>query len=231
MDSSGAIKEDFNCDNVLYSEKARVAVNSANYRNFWEGNIKYRDASSFLMLLINIQMVVIVIMTIGLYFYVSKELPRDGYYMVSDDSKVSSIMGLDRPNNSVDTLADWVSSAVVEVMTFGFNDIDERFEISKQNFTKDGWEAFRKALLASGMIDNVINNKQMVTAAPVTEPVLLKDGYIRGSYKWMFQMQIMITYRSGSEKKNDTRRVNVFVERIPTEENPRGVGIAEWSLM
>jgi len=233
MDSTSIelTEENEHHEEVSYSERVHHILNARNYRDFWEANNKYRDGSSLLMLLINIQMAIIVIMSIVLYFYVSSEPVQDGFYVVNNGDKVSRIQGLESPNTSVDSLSSWAASAVVDVMTFGFNDIDERFEISKKNFTQPGWEAFKAALIASGMIKNVIDNKQMVTAAPVSEPVLLKDGFMKGSYQWVFQMEIMITYRSGGEQKNDVRRVNLFIAKVPTDENPRGVAISEWLLM
>lgn len=224
MDSSSEVIDNNSYLNNIPSEEMRAI------KAMWRVNNLYHRKSSRIKWIINIQAIVIFLMSIGLYFYVSGEMPSDRFFVVNQDNRPRIVQGMYNPNSSRDSLTSWVSAAVTDVMTFGFNDIEQRFDITKKNFTKAGWDSFREAMMKSGFVSSVIDGKQMVTAAPRSTPILLKDGYVKGNYMWMFQLDLLMTFRSGSNKRNEVKKVNVKLERVPTSENPNGVGIAELML-
>ena len=227
MDSQGELIAE---NKDVYRDRLLKQSRLAFFVRAWERNKKVESNHAFLLILINFQMLAIVVLTIGLYFYVSSELPSDRFFAVNSNKSTRQMGGLYRPNNSRNSLAVWVSDAVVDILTFGFNDYGERFSISKKHFTKKGWEAFVKAAQTTGFVREIEENKQILTVAPRSFPVLLKDGFIDGSFKWVYELEVLITYRSGGKQSNSSKRVRVFVEKISTSESPTGVGISSLIL-
>lgn len=225
MDSSSEINQE-----TVLQEQANNRVISAPYKRLWSENIDYRDGFKFLSFVVNVQVVVIVILSIALYFYISGDSKGDNFFAANVDAAPVRMIGLDRPNTSRTTLSSWVAKAMVQIMTFGFNDIDEKFDISKNNFTPKGWESFREAMINSGLVATVMENQQVVTSAPVDVPVLAKEGIIKGVYSWVFNTKILITFRAGSAQRISVKRVLVTLQKMPTNENPYGVGISEFYI-
>ncbi len=226
MDSSSEIEQRPELQNQAGSK-----IISAPYKRFWDENVGYREGLKVMSLIVNIQVVVIMLLSIALYFYISETGGRhDNFFAANVSASPKQIVGLNRPNTSRTTLSNWVSKAMVEIMTFGFNDIDERFAISMENFTPEGWLSFRDAIIKSGLVNTVIENQQLITAAPVDLPVLAKEGIIKGVYSWVFNTNILITFRAGNTKSNAFRRVMVTLQKMPTADNPYGVGISEFFI-
>ena len=207
-------------------EKARFNVVSSS----WQENLNYRDGYKAMIWFVKLQTMGIVALICIMYYFIATHENKDRYFAETVEGQVMQMASLAYPNMGREALADWVSQAAVEIMTFGFNDLDERFDISKNNFTPKGWEAFRKAAIDSKLIENVTNNQQIVTAAPASVPVLMSEGLVMDKYTWTFEMDIMITFRSGSAKQNGVRHLRVVMERTPTAQNPVGVGISEWYM-
>ena len=115
-------------------------------------------------------------------------------------------------------------------MTFGFNDVDERFALSRRNFTKSGWETFRNAVVASGLIDDMVAAQQIVTSVPDSPPVLTQEGLIDGEYTWIYDMPLLMTFRAGGVKVARSKKVRIVVQKVPTSESPNAVGINEWYI-
>lgn len=192
-------------------------------------NDSYATGFRSLKAFVRFLMFVIVVLSLVLYFYIDKKRPEDNYFAETFEGKKMRLSGLDTPNMNMPTLGAWVQKATTEIMTFGFNDFDRRFDVTKQNFTPEGWESFRAAMMDSGLIQQVQDAQQILTAIPREEPILIQEGVEAGKYRWVFSVQLLVTYRAGSMKKTDLMPVRVTIERMPTWDNPTGVGIAHWT--
>ena len=190
----------------------------------------YRSGFRTMSRLVNIQLLIILALVFTLAFYVNKKEDRNRYFAETSEGKRMQMVALPLPNMGKAALANWASLAASQIMTFGFNDIDERFALSRANFTQQGWENFRKAMTASGLIDDVIKAQQIVTSVPEDPPILLQEGLVNGKYRWVFDTPLLITFRSGGVKTSRDKTVHMVLERIPTRDNPNGVGIAEWYI-
>ena len=190
----------------------------------------YRDGFVTLMHIVNVQAVIILALAAGLSFYLVTQESRDRFYAETSEGKVLQMSSLSSPNMGRDAISNWAAQAASQIMTFGFNDIDERFALSRLNFTEDGWEYFRKAVANSSLLNNMSSNQQIVTSVPESVPVLKKEGLRDGRYGWTFEIPLLITFRAGSAKSSRTKTVHMLVEKVPTQENPNGVGISEWYI-
>jgi len=196
----------------------------------WASNIHYRDAFYNIVRIVNVQAVIIAVLAAGLVWQVKTTRNEDIFFAETADGRQMQVVGLDLPNINKTTIANWVAEAATQIMTFGFNDINERFEISRRNFTQRGWERFYRAMTESKLIEGVMKAQQIVTAVPKSTPVLLQEGLIEGKYSWVFSMEMLVTFRSGGAKQTVPKELRIIVEQVPTSENPYGVGIGEWYI-
>lgn len=195
-----------------------------------EKNAHDRDSFRRLVRIVNIQAAIILCLSFGLLFYMKTWVNKDRYFAEASGKQLMQIRALPLPNMGKNALSNWVSQAVTQIMTFGFNDIDEKFSVSRYNFTSAGWDSFYKAMVASKIVDSIMTAQQLITTIPMSPPVLIQEGLIKGRYSWVFEMPILITFRSGSAQKVNRKNVRVVIEPVPTGDNPNGVGISEWYL-
>ncbi|MBI3440763.1 MAG: DotI/IcmL/TraM family protein [Proteobacteria bacterium] len=197
---------------------------------WWEQNNYYRDASRNLMRVANIQVILILLLIFGFFFYAKSTPNPDRYFAESIQGQRVQMLGFSRPIEDKTALSNWVARAATQIMTFGFNDIDQRFSVSKHNFTAKGWDDFYKAMVDSKIVYTIFKSQQLITSVPVEPPLMIQEGLINGKYSWVFDVQMLITFRSGSAKQITRRSVRVVVDQVPTRDNPSGVGISEWYM-
>lgn len=160
------------------------------------------------------------------YFYYG-ELINNSYYdkrAVSD--KYNVMVNLPEPIRGVDEIADLAASITASSLTLNFVDYYKQLENIRGKFTKDGWKSFGQSLVSSGFIDAVLTKKLSVSVVVIGTPVLMNRGMLNGSYAWKFQMPILVTYESASDKKTQNQIVNIIFKRIPLDQNGAEVGIA-----
>jgi hypothetical protein len=222
MDSNTTVKQS--------GTDQKSAAVSESQKQLWEKNIYYRDGFRNVLWIANIQIVLILLLVLSFSFYVKTAKKHDGFFAETIEGRQMQMEGLDLPNMGKIALTNWVEQAATQIMTFGFNDIDQRFALSRLNFSEEGWQSFHKAMSESGLIDSVVKTQQIVTAVPQSPPVIIQEGLIRGKYRWVFEMQMLVTFRSGGVKQASTKTVRVVLEQVPTRDNPNGIGIGEWYI-
>jgi intracellular multiplication protein IcmL len=190
----------------------------------------YRTGFRIMMRVVNIQAVIILGLTIALSFYLGTKENHDRYFAETGDGREVPMEGLRLPNMGKMAIANWAALAAGEIMTFGFNDIDTRFAESQKKFTDKGWSDFRKAMIKSGLIDDMLKAQQIVTTVPKSPPILTEEGLINGIYSWKFDIPLLITFRSGGVKTSRPVTVSLVIETISTHDHPDGVGISEWYI-
>lgn len=183
------------------------------------------------MIIVNFQAIVMAVLTVVLAIYLSTRHGNNRYFAETADGKVMQMEDVNLPNMSTTALCEWAATAASDIMTFGFNDIDVRFAQTRKYFTAGGWESFRKAMVASKLAENVEATQQIATAVPRSVPTALSEGLgINGKYQVHIDVPLLITFRAGSDIKPIPKTVRMAIERIPTRENPSGVGISEWDI-
>lgn len=187
----------------------------------------YRDGFRHLIIIAILEAVIIVGLIMTLIVHLNTAKPLDRYFATTADGRIMQLMPLDQPNMTPAALMSWVAQASTEVMTFGYHDYQRRFQEASRHFTKSGWESFTAAIQKARIMDSVQAAKQVVTASPRSAPVIVQQGVLNGRYRWVLQMPIQVTY-SGTGARSDSLRLNIVVERVPSLENPNGVGIAQW---
>ncbi len=190
----------------------------------------YRSGAAIMMRIVGFETLAILALTMILGFVIMTKKNHDRYFAAMGTHRFQELQDMGAPNMSRTAVADWVAGAVSEVMTFGFNDVEQRFAVSRHNFTPDGWDSFRKALTKSSFLRSMMQLQQMITSVPAGVPTLSRVGLINGHFSWVFDMPLLITVRAGGVHRTLYVHVHVVVDKVPTEDNPRGLGISSWII-
>jgi hypothetical protein len=152
-------------------------------------NIQTKFNINQLLLVINILSVILIIL-VGIMFYLEKTKPKQTYFAQSLDQKLTKMISLDEPNVSTNTLLRWVSLAVTSAYTLDFVDYQQTLNNLKQYFTKAGYTNFLEA--SNERLQSIIKQKLIVTAVVAGTPVLLGEGTMYGFYSWRIQIPILL---------------------------------------
>lgn len=188
----------------------------------------YRDGFRNLLRIVKLQGFLILGLTVLLMYCIHGIRAQDRYFAMTSEGGKMQLVGLDDPNIGNAALLNWAGQAAVDILTFGFNDVDERFALSRTYFTDDGWESFREAMGKSGLLRSVSNNQQIITSIPKEPPRLTASGLRNGKYSWIVDVPVVMAIRAGNKKLTRIQNVKMIIVKLPTEKNPRGMGINTW---
>jgi intracellular multiplication protein IcmL len=188
----------------------------------------YRDGFRNMMRVAILEALIIVGLIVTFIYYIDSSKAQDHYFATTADGRIMQLVPLDRPNMVTSSLMSWAAQAATEVMTFGFHDYQRRLQHSSRHFTRHGWESFASALQKSRIIESVEASQQVVTAQPRSAPILKQEGVFNGKYRWVVDLPLTVTYQSGATTRNDSLTIHLVIDRVPSLENPNGVGIEQW---
>ena len=188
----------------------------------------YRDGYNSLFKIIVIMWAIIFVLTVAFVYCVFEVRPQHRFFSVNTNGSVGRMVALDDPNINNNSIISWASQAAVDVLTFGFNDLEMRFAETRKNFTEKGWESFRSAAMGADVMKNIKDRRQIITAIPAGPAEMLYYGIITGSYSWIVRVPTIISVRSGGQKSSSRVNVIMTIVRTPTRENPRAIGIDLW---
>lgn len=163
-----------------------------------------------------------------LVFAFVTHVPQDSYYAETSEGARMQMVGLERPYITQQALFDWAADAASQIMTFGFNDYDQKLSAAQGRFTDEGWTSFAQVMGNSLFFKNVVSEKQLVTAVPAGMPILMFEGLTMGRFNWIVEIPLMITVRSGSVNRSIKQTVRLIILPVPTEVNPMGIAIDRW---
>jgi intracellular multiplication protein IcmL len=188
----------------------------------------YRDGFRNMLRIAIAESVIIVALILTFIVYINASKPQDHYFATTADGRIMQLVPLNLPNMGTSALVSWAAQASTEVMTFGFHDYQRRMQQSSRHFTRHGWENFTNALQKSRIIESIENSKQVVTAQPSSAPILIQEGVFNGKYRWVVDLPLTVTYQAGAASRTDSLMIRLVIDRVPSLENPNGVGIEQW---
>jgi hypothetical protein len=153
--------------------------------------------------------------------------PKQTYYVDGPD-KSMEVFPLTEPNVTSASLVNWITQAITSAYTIDFYHYQDTINGLKQYFTVDGYQNFLNALNSSGSLNKIINEKLIVSAVAINSAVILSEGMMNNVYTWKIQLPLLLTYQGASPTSTQkTVAVSVLVTRVPTNQAPKGIGIAQ----
>lgn len=192
--------------------------------------VSYREGFYNLVWIVKTLTLGILVLTAVLAYYISSVKPQDRYAALTgvDGEKALPMVAMSAPNVTNDALMSWAMQAATDVMTFGFHDVDAQFTKSRSYFTDEGWQSFSEAFGQSTFLKNVLTAQQIVTAIPRGTPKVIHIGLYKGKYQWILDVPMLMTIRAGARAHQERTKVRMFIVRMPTQNNPMGIGINTW---
>lgn len=188
----------------------------------------YRDGYRLWQRVAGLQAAAIIVLVGVIFMLATSNKIEYVYFATTEDGRLVPMVALSEPNLSKPALSSWVSQAATEVMTFGFHDYRKRLQEASRNFTRTGWASFTEALAKSRIIEGVEQNQQVVTATPLSAPIITSEGIVNGRYQWVIELPMAIAYQAGTQSRADNFKMTLVVVRVPKLESPNGVGIEQW---
>jgi hypothetical protein len=147
--------------------------------------------------------------------------------------------GLELPHRSTEQIGDWITNIVTQALTLN----PETYTEDSQKYT--GWflpyalQEYTTYISSNQIIETLGSNNMRLTAFAESKPVLVQEGVLEGSYRWLFRVPVMLTYYDrvtttlqGKKPTSQTQRVhvNVQVGRVPNNQLAEGMAIERWSV-
>jgi hypothetical protein len=146
---------------------------------------------------------------------------------------------LDQPHRTDVQVAEWAMQKV----SLALNVDPTSFEIDQKNvsinFDPYGFQEYKDWLTKSGILPTLQAQKLRMNSFAQGTPLLLSEGALEGSYRWLFEIPLMISYydqatKSLKGKRNTdtatrTIRIRVQVGRSDAQEKD-GLLIERWSI-
>ncbi|WP_279483549.1 type IVB secretion system apparatus protein IcmL/DotI [Aureimonas sp. SK2] len=162
--------------------------------------------------------------------YVTMARPEPRYFATTSNGQIQLLTPLDRPHMSAADVLNFSVRAVTNSLTYSFDNYRAQFQESQQYFSQpDGWNSFVEAVQRSKALD-LVRNGRFNSSATASTPVIVRQGVnATGSYEWIVQMPIRISYQSASEVTGQSNTVTVRLTRLPTYETPYGIAISQFN--
>mgnify|MGYP001188901767 CR=1 FL=1 len=190
----------------------------------------YRDGYKN-MFRVAIGLVLVIMVLLAAVFYrVAYVIPQDRYFAELSGGQRLRLVALSEPYINNALLLDWSAQAATEILTFGFDDVNQRFASASKYFSPEGLKSFRENFVTSPLFQNSQKFQQVITAIPRAPPSIVAQGMNMGKQGWMIQVPLILTVRVPGQEKRVNANVQMFVVRLPTSVNPAGLGIFTWSV-
>lgn len=167
---------------------------------------------------------------VGSAVYLALTRPEPRYFATTANGQIQPLVPLDRPHMSSADVLNFASRAVTNSLTYSFDNYRAQFQASQQYFSQpDGWNSFVDAVQKSKALD-LVRNGRFNSSAVAQTPVIVRQGpNASGSYEWIVQLPIRITYQSASEITGQSNMVTIRLARLPTYESPYGIAISQFN--
>lgn len=184
--------------------------------------------------LLQILIWVAIVMLLFIIYRANNPLPRvlyEQYRKTGQETQYIRLRGSDRPiiNNVI--LTQWSSLAATSVFNYDAANYTTKVPAAlAEFFTQAGATAYYDEFINSTALNDVIEKNLSVTSVAQGATVILRQGILQGTYSWKVQLPILVTYSSLSEDKLCSYIVAMVINKIPTWQNAKGIGINEFRL-
>jgi intracellular multiplication protein IcmL len=200
-----------------------VATELSNNENQWYVNY-YHYFMYFL-----VAAIFIILSLLVLICYQIKNRPLPQFTAIAPSGQQKSLVASEEPNLLPNTLIQWASKAAVAAYTFDFVNYNKQAALAHPYFTDAGWTSYIDSI--SGLIQTITQNQLLVNGVVSGTPVISNQGPIPGrGYVWRIQMPFLVTYQSSEGISKKSYTVVVSIVRVPTWENPAGIGIDQFVM-
>lgn len=145
-------------------------------------------------------------------------------------------IALDQPHRNTSQIMEWVINATAGALTFNQTNTDE-LATKQASFATSGYTQYEQ-FLTTNNIKKVVESGQYTIRSYVNDsPLLLNEGAANGTYHWLYQVPVVISYmnrtnkdyKGGGTATNQKMMITVQVGRSATTEDKMGLVIETWA--
>ena len=157
--------------------------------------------------------------------------PKPEYYAVSQDLRVIPLVPLSEPHISDQGIIDWSAQVVENTIGFDFVHWKSTLQSVRGDYTPAAFDQVVGALKSSGILGKVIDERLVLSAAPVSTPIIVDKGPLGNTYAWKVKFPMMVTYQDArGSASSSTVSVSMIIKRQNTIDYPRGVAIDQVTI-
>ncbi|HBM91441.1 MAG TPA: hypothetical protein DD400_06180 [Rhodospirillaceae bacterium] len=193
---------------------------------------KFKNRQRRLVKLIELQGYVIGGILLTLILLLPILQPIYSYVAMRPDGAKKSLAAMTMPNLTDQTVISWSATAITDILTFGFGDLDQRVLAQRNRFTESGWISFVKGFVEKNVSEGFKGNQLVLTTVPSDLPVIVFKGTdVDNIYKWVVEMPFIMTYSTNNMASSRSRGiVRLVLVRVSTDQNVAGIGIDSWKM-
>ena len=119
-------------------------------------------------------------------------------------SQPEDAIPLDQPHRASADISEWTVNTVSDLMMFEHVDYKKKLEETKRYFDQGGRGQYDAFLNDTKIIKVLESGKYEVRSYVSDAPLLLNEGAVSGSYRWLYEVPVMVSYlpRGSSTYKN-----------------------------
>lgn len=188
----------------------------------------YSDRLGSILIITLLSIGVVVVLFFLLIFSQSVSSPSPTYFSATDENQLVQEMPLGEPGIQDNVLLNWVSEALMDVLTFNYVDYNRIIELGQQYFSPEGFESYKTVLANVKLIEKITEKKLVLKATPTDAPQITKEGPFAGRYLWKIKVPMQFQYQSMTSNIFDKADITILVMRVPTRFAPNGVAILKF---
>lgn len=187
------------------------------------------DKSRTLVFSILIALFVMLGTLIWVLYQVSHRPEPEFIAHTADGKKTMVLNAFDEPNYLPTTLMRWASKAAVAAYTFDFVNYNKQIASARPYFTETGWDNYQSSV--QRLISDITQKQLFVNSVVSGVPIISNQGELMGKgYVWRMQMPFLVTYQTSEAATKDNFIVIMTIVKVPTNVDPRGIGIDQFVM-
>ncbi len=172
--------------------------------------------------------IALAIACLGILFVFASKMEPPKVFVTFPSGESKQIRAMAWPVQSGKSVESWAVDAVQKIYTFDFLKAEEQLTAAQPFFTAEGWDSFTRALEASPLMKTVEENKLAVSVTPIKPPIIEATAGTGGNeFAWRVVFPVMVSFTGDTPTKNQYMLMRVLIVRVPTTENPRGLGVQQ----
>ena len=195
----------------------------------FEVNEFYRDNYRRVMKMLSFMVVVCAILS-SVLAWISYDRKQPPYYASITTGEVIPMHSLSEPVVTTDFVLRWSELATRQVYNLDFATYQQQLAKVQPLFTPNGWEKLLMAFKSSGLLDELVGSRLVISSVVTGPPVILARSVMDGRFTWRIQMRLLITYTSASETRQSEAIVTMAVQRVSTLDAAQGIQIIDFDV-
>ncbi len=143
---------------------------------------------------------------------------------------------LSKSHRSEEDISEWLESVISEIMTFDTNNYLKETQEKSAYFSERGWKEYIRFLESSNLKNAVLSPEYKIATIVSEPPFVLNKGALNNSYKWLYDINSMISYKdpgiknyNKSQPVSQRLKLKIQIGRDKTAQNIHGLLIEQWS--